>query len=234
MDCNIVVNRCSFGVAWRFVCLVLMLVAVPCGRARGAVVLAPADTVSGYIARLLINETPFPGEHAWVSEEDTKAGMLAILCVLDSRIDHIPAGYRQQEIASEVCTDVIAVITAGGEKGQCDGFYRDSSGDFVAVARVHERVDYLLACANRGAPGKFARLLEHAQGLADAYVREGMTGVDRFAGISRVDGVDVTGRAYSWMTDTGGYNPGGNFVRIPDDESGSMGGNRFFTLRKLK
>lgn len=204
------------------------------GNAAGAVALEPANTVPGYIARLLINEVPFPGEHAWVSEEDSKAAMLAILCVLDSRISHIPSGYRQQEIASEVCTDIIAVITAGGEKGQCDGFYRDASGKFVAVARVHERIDYLLQCANKGAPGRFARLLEHAQGLADAYVREGMQGVDRFAGIADVDGVAVTGRAYSWMTDTGGYHPGGNFVRIPDEASGTMGGNRFFTLRKLK
>jgi hypothetical protein len=44
----------------------------------------------------------------------------------------------------------------------------------------------------------------------------------------------VTGRAYSWMTDRGCYNPGGNFVRIPDAEQGSLGGNRFFTLRKLQ
>jgi hypothetical protein len=234
MDCNFDAGRHVTRPGRRVAWVVAALGVVLCGRAEAAVKLAPADTVAGYVARLLINETPFPGEHAWVSEENTKAGMLAILCVLDSRISHIPAGYRQQEIAAEVCTDVVAVITAGGEKGQCDGFYRDSAGNFVAVARVHERIDYLVQCANKGAPGRFARLLEYAQGLADAYVREGMTGVDRFAGIARVEGVEVTGRAYSWMTDTGGYNPGGNFVRIPDEEEGSLGGNRFFTLRKLK
>ena len=28
------------------------------------------------------------------------------------------------------------------------------------------------------------------------------------------------------------YDPGGNFLRIPDEQAGSLGGNRFFTLRK--
>jgi hypothetical protein len=34
------------------------------------------------------------------------------------------------------------------------------------------------------------------------------------------------------MTDEPQYNPGGNFLRIPDEQEGSLGGNRFFTLRK--
>jgi len=196
--------------------------------------LPPSGTVPGFIALLLVNETPFPGERAWVSEEDTKAGMLAILWVLDSRIDSIPPGYTQAQIASEKCRNIIDVITAGGEKGQCDGFYRDDRGDFVAVPRVHERVDYLVQCSTRGKPGRFARLLDYAADLAAAYEKGGIGEADRFAGIRNVDGVPVTGRAYSWMTDRGSFHPGGNFVRIPDSESGSLGGNRFFTLRKLK
>jgi hypothetical protein len=28
------------------------------------------------------------------------------------------------------------------------------------------------------------------------------------------------------------FNPGGNFLRIPDEQQGALGGNRFFTLRK--
>ncbi|MBS0197834.1 MAG: hypothetical protein JSR77_13850 [Planctomycetes bacterium] len=196
--------------------------------------LPPADTVEGYVALLLINETPFPGERAWVSEEETKAGMLAILWVLESRLHHIPSGYRQEQIAAERCENIIDVITAGGEKGQCDGFYRDDSGRYVAVRRVHERVDYLVACASRGAPGRFARLLKYAEDLSTAYVRGGIGAADRFAGLSDVNGTYVTGRAYSWMTDCDGYNPGGNFVRIPDADGGSLGGNRFFTLKKLK
>jgi hypothetical protein len=88
--------------------------------------------------------------------------------------------------------------------------------------------------AGRGKPGRFARLINHAQGLASAYVHDGIIGADRFAQLTRIGSVPVTGGAYSWMTDRDCYRPGGNFVRIPDNHQGSLGGNRFFTLRKLK
>ena len=55
---------------------------------------------------------------------------------------------------------------------------------------------------------------------------------DRFAGLTVVNQVGVTGRAYSWMTGQDYYSPGGNFVKIPDSQQGLLGGNRFFTLRK--
>jgi hypothetical protein len=207
---------------------------VLCGSARPYVQLPPTDTVSGYVALLLINETPFPGERGWVSEADTKAAMLAILWVLESRLRHIPDGYRQEQVAAQRCNDIIDVITAGGEKGQCDGFYRNEAGEFVAVDRVHERVDYLVKCANRGEPGRFARMLEYAARLSTTYVKSGIGEADRFVALEKVGGQPVTGRAYSWMTDRDCYNPGGNFVRISDSDEGSMGGNRFFTLRKLR
>jgi hypothetical protein len=204
------------------------------GSAPRNVQLPPADTVSGYVALLLINETPFPGEHRWVSEADTKSAMLGILWVLESRLHHIPAGYTQEQVAAQRCKDIVDVITAGGEKGQCDGFYRNNSGAFVAVDRVHERVNYLMQCANRGPPGRFARLLEYATQLATTYVKSGIGEADRFVTLEVVEGESVTGRAYSWMSDHDCYNPGGNFVRIADSDDGSMGGNRFFTLRKLR
>jgi hypothetical protein len=204
------------------------------GSARPDGPLPASNTVAGYIAMLLVNETPFPGERGWVSEEDTKGAMLAILWVLECRLRHIPNGYRQEQIASERCKDIIDVITAGGERGQCDGFYRLDSGQFVSVPRVQERIDYLIQCAQRGPPGRFARLLEYAARLASAYVEGGMDGADRFAELELVGAERVTGRAYSWMTDSDCYSPGGNFVRISDSENGSMGGNRFFTLRKLQ
>lgn len=191
-------------------------------------------TPPGYLARLLINETPFPGERSWVSEDDTKAAMRAILGVLDSRLRRIPEGYRQEEIAASRCRDIIDVMTAGGEKGQCDGFYRDASGNFKAVARVNERVDYLVLCASRGKPGRFSRLLDYAGGLASSYMAGGLPEADVFAKLERVGDVPVTGHAYSWMTDRQCYDPGGNFVRIPDGLGGSHGGNRFFTLRRKK
>ena len=94
-------------------------------------------------------------------------------------------------------------------------------------------VDNLLSIANRGGkPGRFAGLLNYAQGLARAYLKDGIEGADRFAGLKSVGKTEVTGRAYSWMTDVGSYHPGGNFVAIPSTQEGSLAGNRFFTLRK--
>ena len=211
-----------------------LLIAVPGWlRAEPFASLKPAHTREGYLARLLINEAPFPGERGWQSASDTKATMLAILWVLHSRLHYIPNGYRQVQIAAVRTDDIIDVITVGGEKGQCDGFYRDTSGQFKAVDRVHKRVAYLLKIANSGnAPGRFAGLMNYAQGLAAAYISDGIGGADRFAGLSDVHRTAVTGRAYSWMSDFDYYNPGGNFVSIPDADRGATGGNRFFTLRK--
>ena len=70
------------------------------------------------------------------------------------------------------------------------------------------------------------------KGLARAYVKGGVEGADRYAGLKKVGTAHVTGRAYSWMTDRDYFKPGGNFVSIPDKDDGSLGGNRFFTLRK--
>jgi hypothetical protein len=194
--------------------------------------LDPPGSASGYLARLLINEAPFPGERGWVSEADTEAAMLSILWVLESRLKYIPPGYTQEQIAATRAKDLVDVITAGGEKGQCDGFYRDAQGRPASVPRVQERVDYLMGIANKGTPGRFARLLNHAQGLANAYVTGGVLAADRYAGIARIGSVAVTGRAYSWMTNADCYHPGGTYVRIPDTYEGMLGGNRFFTLQE--
>ena len=200
--------------------------------ARLADLLEPPDTRAGYLALLLINEVPFPGERGWISEADTTGAMLAILWVLDCRLHHIPPGYRQEHVAAVRTSDILDVITVGGPRGQCDGFYRDSSDRPVAVQRVHDRVEYLVGIAGKGPPGRFARLLGHAQGLARAYATDGPAGADRYADLHRIGSIDVTGRAYSWMTNEGAHDPGGNFVRIPDEFHGAVGGNRFFTLRK--
>ena len=189
-----------------------------------------ASAPSGYLARLLINEAPFPGERGFVSEEDTKATMLSILWVLHARMNHVPPGYRQEEIAAIRSQNVIEVITA---KNQCEGFSKDASGKPVSAPRVEARIQNLLRIANGGdKPGRFANLLNFGQGLASAYLAGGIPGADRFAGLTVVNQVAVTGRAYSWMTGQDYYSPGGNFVKIPDSQQGLLGGNRFFTLRK--
>jgi hypothetical protein len=192
--------------------------------------LAPADTPSGYLARLLVNEVPFPGERGYVSEENTADAMLAVLWVLHSRARFIPPGYKQEEIAAVRSTDILDLVTA---PHQCEGFFRDAAGRPAMAARVGERIAYLLRIANSGkAPGRFARLLNRAQELATAYFAAGPSDRDIFEALSRIGPLPVTGRAYAWMTGQDVYNPGGNFVRIPEELNGILGGNRFYTLRK--
>jgi hypothetical protein len=219
----------------RTLALVLFMITTtgPAQTSSPFVQLDRPTTISGYLASLLINEVPFPGERAYVSEANTKDAMLQILWVLDSRIHQIPPGYRQQQVAGVQSQNIIDVITGAGGRRQCEGFYRNGAGQFVTDARVQDRINYLLRIANSGKqPGRFASLLNHAQGLARAYVKNGIEAADRYAGLKQVGPLSVTGHAYSWMTDVDSYHPGGNFVSIPDTYDGSLGGNRFFTLRK--
>lgn len=223
------------GSVWLALAAGLAAAAAPAGQSAGRVQLDPPTAAPGYLASLLINETPFPGESGYESRQDTQAAMLAILWVLHSRIHHIPPGYSQEQIAAIRSRDILQVITAGGKKGQCDGFFRDSAGRYVTAPRVQKRIAYLVKIANQSEkPGRFSELLVYARDLSRAYIQEGITGADRYAGLTRVHKVAVTGRAYSWMTDRDYYKPGGNFISIPDNNDGSLGGNRFFTLKKMK
>ena len=139
-----------------------------------------------------------------------------------------PAG--QEEVAAIRSQNVIDVITA---KNQCEGFSKNAAGKPVAAPRVEARIQNLLKIANSGdKPGRFASLLNYVQGLASSYIKGGIQEADRFAGLTVVGKVPVTGRAYSWMTGMDYYSPGGNFVKIPDAQQGLLGGNRFFTLKK--
>ena len=196
--------------------------------------LDPPSTPAGYVALLLINEVPFPGERGYVSEENSKAAMLSVLWVLHCRVSAIPPGYTQRQVAAVETRSVIDVMTAGGIKGQVDGFYKGPDGKPTAVPRVHERIAYLMGMANKGQPGKMARLLIHARDLARQYFKAGPADKDLFADIRKVGSKPVTGRGYAWMTDARGCDPGGSYVRIPDASQGSLGGNRFYTLETKK
>ena len=156
--------------------------------------------------------------------------MRSLLLVIDGRINRIPPGYRREEIADTRSRDVIDIITAGGFRGQMDGFYRDAQGKPAMAARVIVRVDRLTRIAGEGEPGRFARLLDYAQTLATAYTLGTVPAPDPYSGIRTIPPRKVTGGAYGWMTDLDGYHPGGDFVRIPDRLHGRLGGNRFFTL----
>ena len=191
-------------------------------------------TPAGYVALLLINEAPFPGERGYVSEENSKAAMLSVLWVLHCRVSDIPPGYTQRQVAAVETRNILDVITAGGVKGQVDGFYRDSNGRPVTVPRVRERIDYLLEMANQGQPGRMARLLVYARDLTRRYFQAGPADKDLFADLRRIGAKSVTGHGYAWMTDARGCDPGGTFVRVPDTDQGVLGGNRFYTLEKKK
>jgi hypothetical protein len=196
--------------------------------------LDPPSTPAGYVALLLINEAPFPGERGYVSEENTRAAMLSVLWVLHCRVCDIPPGYTQRQVAAVQTRNITDVMTAGGVKGQVDGFYRDSDGKPVAVPRVHERLSYLLSMANQGPPGKMARLLLYARDLTRRYFQVGPADKDLFADLRKIGSQSVTGHAYAWMTDARGCDPGGTFVRVPDANQGVLGGNRFYTLETKK
>lgn len=198
---------------------------------RAEVTLNDPRSRAGYVALLLINEAPFPGERHYVSVADSKASMLQILWVLHNRVSRPPAGYSEDTIAMVTSSDVIDAIVAGGRHGQVEGFYRAADGTPQAVPRVHQRLNRLLEIANSGPPGKFAELLDYAKHLGEAYFASGPDDPNLFATLRRINSVKVTGSAYSWMTDEAHVAPGGTYVRIPDADRGGLGGNRFFTLR---
>lgn len=208
------------------------LVALSSCGLEAAVKLPTVPTAEGFIAHLLVNEVPFPGERSYRSVADSKAAMESILNVLDARLRDVPSPYLQRHVAAVTTDDIIDIIAAGGVRGQVDGFYRADNGLPAVVPRVTERTAYLERIANDGAPGKFAQLLSHATVTASAYVAWVTTPRDRFASLTVIRGTAVTGRAYSWMTNANHFNPGGNFIRIYDEYGGGLGGNRFFTLRR--
>lgn len=214
------------------VIFISLMVGALSGMAAPKVVLMPATEPAGYIARLLINEAPFPGERGYVSEEDSKATMRALLLVIDARCNRIPPGYSREEVADTRSSDLFDIITAGGFHGQMAGFYRDSKGRPAMAARVTARIANLVRIASEGEPGRFARLLNYAQTVTRDYLAGTPPAPDLFEGITDIPPKQVAGRAYGWMTDQDCYHPGGDFVRIPDRLRGRLGGNRFFTLER--
>lgn len=214
--------------------LSFMLLFPPLCRAVSSdvfVELSPPYTPEGYLAYLLINEVPFPGEHRYVSVSDSKTGMIQILWVLHCRLQLIPDGYDQEQVANTSTGNVIDIITADG---QCEGFFTNEKGLPGYDSRVCDRINYLLKIANRGSkPGKFAELLNYAKSLSSSYIGQyQIKEPDLFADIDVINMINVTGRAYSWMTNKDYYHPGGDFIAIPDSKNGAIAGNRFYTLER--
>lgn len=195
--------------------------------------LPDAQTPQGYVARLLINEAPFPGERGYVSEADSMAAMEAILMTLHARSVDLPKPYTRMQVADTNSADILDIIAAGGVRGQVDGFYRDKSGRLAMVSRVHDRVKYLEGIAGQGKPGRFSRLLNHAISISNEYFAGELRITDRFGQLKHIGSVDVTGGSYAWMTNHPKYHPRGYFVKIPNSAQGALGGNRFFTLKRI-
>lgn len=195
--------------------------------------LPPPHTTEGYVVRLILNEVPFPGEWGFRSEADTMASMEQMLLVLHNRLHGVPPPYLQRHVAAVTTDDIVDIITAGGVRGQFDGFYRNADGVPSAVPRVEKRLDNLTRIANRGEPGRFHRMLTHGVTLVTVYIQDGDLPRDRHASMVIVQGEAATGGGFGWMQDMARFHPGGNFLRLADNQHGSLGGNRFFTLRRV-
>lgn len=211
---------------------ILALGFLPAVARAEPVTLPSMDTPAGYVALLLVNEVPFPGDTAYVSEQNSKQAMRAILAVLVNRIHEIPPRYTQSEVAGVRTRSMIDIITAGGVGGQVEGFYKNDRGQPVVLPRVSRRAERLQVIANQGTPGTFASLLDFAATISESYFKDESSFEAVYADVHTVNGVPVTGRGYAWMTNIHSLDPGGSFVLIPKGDRGTLGGNRFFTLRK--
>ena len=186
--------------------------------------------IEDYLAALLINEVPFPGEPAFKNAADSKAAMEAIVWTIHSRRAPLPTGYTRRQVAATPSTNLIDILTAAN---QMEGFFKTDDDRHAFAPRVKERVDYLNLLGQRDDTPTITELLDYAYAIAHGYVEgNALPFADPFAGLTHLSPDDVTGSPYGWMTDDPAFHPGGNFIRIPDDFGGSLGGNRFFTLRK--
>ena len=185
-----------------------------------AVSLPSPQTEIGFIAHLLINEAPFPGERAYVSEADTMQTMDSILNVLVARLAYVPVPYRQTRCR-------------GGHHRQYSRHHHRGRGPRTGrriLPRLQWTPDGGQPCdrahrqpheiANTGQPGRFARLLDHAVSVSSDYARRSTIPYDPYARLTVVDGIPVTGRAFSWMTDQSFYHPGRQFCPYSRRQSG--------------
>jgi len=186
--------------------------------------------VEDYLAALLINEVPFPGEPAFKNAADSKAAMEAILWTIHSRRAALPTGYTRRQVAATPSTNLVDILTAAN---QMEGFFKTDDDRHTFAPRVKERVDYLNLLGQRDDTPTITELLGYARTAAHDYVLgNALPFPNPFASLTNLPPDEVTGSPYGWMTDDPVFHPGGNFIRIPDNAGGSLGGNRFFTLRK--
>jgi hypothetical protein len=133
---------------------------------------ASLSSIEGDIVMsLLINEVPFKGDKQYVSLANSEAAMLAIAWELYNRLNTVPPGYTQHQIANVNVSGpgtiqaYTKIITA---PGQFQNFSTvDSKGNWVIASSVANKIQSIVALANLGSPGDIAAEVNYAITLAN-------------------------------------------------------------------
>ena len=172
------------------------------------VTLPDINTPEGVLARVLIAESLNPGYGRRYNEADTLKAMQMMKAVYKNRLKD-PGRYMAP--GAETLTDVIVA------RGQTAGFSKDADGNVVISPDVQRRIDEVVARANAGSPGAYARLVQNAINVANGTTPS----LDPFANQGGVVGYRTAGSRP----------PGGDLVAIPASAGGVVGGQQFYRLR---
>jgi hypothetical protein len=181
------------------------------------VTLPAISTDKGVLCRQLIAKRNNPGSPSYDEQEVLKA-MKAMKAAVDNRLhysDPIIFGARGAHSWFDI-------ITA---PGQFQGFSKGDDGQLVISSNIQKLIDDVMMKANTGAPGAYTRFVQNAIDVANNDVD------DPFRNLTMIGTVNVFGGGYSWLTDGRGE-PGGSYVKIPDEQGGLIAGNRFYALAK--
>jgi hypothetical protein len=139
---------------------------------------------------------------------DTLRGMQMIRGVYENRLANNPRQFMAP--GATTLTDVIVA------PGQTRGFSRDAEGNIVIAAPQLQQINNVLDAAKADPTGAAAQMLKNAQGV----------GGGEISSIRKVNDQVL----YAYRT-AGATSGGGNYVVIPANRGGIVGGNQFYTLR---
>ena len=178
--------------------------------------LPAVTTVEGIVARMLIAESSTP-DFAQYDEAQSRLSMVAMKSVVNNRLCNQPA-----QFGAPGAVNYIDIITA---HGQFYGFSMDAAGNVVISSNVQSRIDMVLSTADTDTTGKFSQFVENAIEVANR------CSSDPIAGLTLINGTQVTGGSYGWRA-ARSSDPGGRFMPIPATHGGIIQGNKFYTLKK--
>lgn len=184
-------------------------------RADRAITLPDVNTDAGLFSRLLIAESRSPSNPAYKADEVLK-GMKAMKAVVNNRL------LKPSVFGAPGGKNFLDIVTA---PGQFAGFSKNPQGKLVVDTQVQQRIDDAVAKANSGQPGKFHEFVTNAINVATAPPD------DPFSSLTKIGNIEVKPGAFGWRTE-GSSAPGGFFVKIPAGDSGALGGNQFFAVKK--